>query len=108
MTARGLLLAVAVLASEPTEAASCHRYSVWRYPWAQSCGLYPTVAKQEARRASRVQILANSRKADPPLADGPAMPLPSLARTDLDGGEADEPTRGRLLLRAAMEAANGH
>jgi hypothetical protein len=39
---------------------------------------------------------------------GIAMPLPSLARADLDGGEADEPTRADVLLRAALEAANGH
>jgi hypothetical protein len=34
------------------------------------------------------------------------MPLPSLAQADLAGGEADEPTRARILLRAALEAAN--
>ena len=36
----------------------------------------------------------------------PEIPLPSLARADLDGGEADEPTRAKVLLRAALEAAN--
>ena len=42
------------------------------------------------------------------LVHGPAaIALPSLAQADLDGGGADEPTRARLLLRAALEAANG-
>lgn len=31
------------------------------------------------------------------------MPIPGLARTDCVGGEADEPTRARVLLRAALE-----
>jgi hypothetical protein len=34
--------------------------------------------------------------------------LPSLASADLDGGEADEPTRAKVLLRAAMEALDAH
>jgi hypothetical protein len=85
-----------------TTDAVAHCYSVWHYPWRQSCGLSPTVAKHEARRAVRLQILANSRKPAPE----PAMPLPSLAQADLAGGEADEPTRARILLRAALEAAN--
>ena len=38
----------------------------------------------------------------------PSIRLPSLARADLDGGAADEPTRARLLLRAVLEAPNAH
>jgi hypothetical protein len=101
MTARGLLLALAVLASTPTEAASCHRYSVWRYPWPQRCG----VARQAVW-----PILTHPGPTwpAPSRVNGPEIALPSLAQADLDGGEADEPTRARLMLRAALEAANAH
>jgi hypothetical protein len=97
MTVRGLLLAAALLASMPTEAAaSCHRYSRWYYPWPQRCfGQKLVFIRHEAPFVS--------------LGRGPSgpadIPLPSLARAECVGGEADEPTRARLLLRAAMEAA---
>ena len=103
MTFKGIALAAALLAaSEPTSAAACHRYSVWRYPWPQSCGVSSTIARQAARRAPKVGH--NDVVAKNP----PAMPLPSLAQADLAGGEADEPTRARVLLRAALEAAHAH
>jgi hypothetical protein len=105
---RGLLLAAAFLAAMTTDAAACHRFSVWRFPFPQQCGFSPTIAKQAARRAPRLQILANSRKPAPMPQDRPALPLPSLARADLAGGQADEPTRARVLLRAALEAAIAH
>ena len=124
-----IALALALLASSE---ASAHCYSVWRYPWPQRCGFSPTIAKQERRRAAaRLTILHSVAatsvpnqehagnetrlgheapfvsEAKPPSPD-PDIPLPSLARTDCDGGAADEPTRVRILLRAALEAANGH
>jgi hypothetical protein len=101
---RLVFLISAVLAASPAD-AKCHLFSVWHYPWPQRCGV--------ARQMVRLQIPANSRK---PVSreksaiqfptDAPDIALPSLARTDCDGGLADEPTRARLLLRAALEAAD--
>ena len=101
----------ALLASTPVEA---HCYSHWYYPWPQRCG----VARQGQFRTisdkfGQAQIRANSRKSAAPeilpkIGIDIEILLPSLARADLDGGEADEPTRARILLRAALEASNGH
>ena len=115
---RPVLLALVLFASTPVDAAACHRYSVWRYPRAQSC---PTVAGHRAREMARGPQAPSRRVAlITPTVGGqtvsaiifsPAAPtrdiaLPSLARTDCVGGEADEATRARLLLRAALENAN--
>jgi hypothetical protein len=98
-----LMLAAALLASTPGEAAACHHYSHWYYPFPQRCG----AARQMVRLAYAVPNQEHpANKAATPVT--PAMPLPSLARADLDGGEADEPTRAKVLLRAALEAANAH
>jgi|HubBroStandDraft_5_1064220.scaffolds.fasta_scaffold13126_7 hypothetical protein len=87
---RWIALAMA-LAATPAEA---HCYSRWYYPWPQHCGVHSTHQKaSEATRAS----------SDAPKE--PDIPLPSLASADLDGGEADEPTRALILLRAALEAS---
>jgi hypothetical protein len=89
-----IALAVGLLAS--TE-ASAHCYSRWYYPQPQRCG----VARQMVRPTVASRSLQSRFVA-------PAIALPGLAQADLDGGGADEPTRARLLLRAALEAANGH
>ena len=103
-----IALAIALVASTPVEA---HCYSVWHYPWAQRCG----VAHQMVRRpvlhsvaASSVPNQERSKNKVASLLAEPEITLPSLARADLDGGVADEPTRARLLLRATLEAANAH
>ena len=111
--------------------AHCH--SVWRYPWPQRCGFCHHYSPghravrcggavdnsafcgckfrpksgtfEELKRTRHEASFASETK--PPSLD-PDIPLPSLARTDCDGGAADEPTRARILLRAALEAANGH
>ena len=101
---RWIALALALLASSE---ASAHCYSVWRYPWKQRCG----AARQTARLTILHSVAATSvpnQEHSKNKADTADIPLPSLARTDCDGGEADEPTRARILLRAALEAANGH
>jgi hypothetical protein len=120
-----IALAAALLAAAPVEAAAhCHHYSVWRFPFPQWCGVSPTIAKQEPRRAAARLTILHSVAASPVpnqehpgnekrlvrLVRGPdpAMPLPSLARADLDGGAADEPTRARLLLRAVLGAPDVH
>ena len=97
---RWIALVLALLAS--TE-ASAHCYSVWHYPWKQRCG-----GSRQTVLAERGHNPTKLSKVLSPAQDEPDIPLPSLARTDCDGGAADEPTRARLLLRAALEAANGH
>jgi hypothetical protein len=83
----------ALLASTPVEA---HCYSRWLYPWPQNCGRHVALHKV---------IVAPPRNDYAADRNDFEIPLPSLARADLDGGEADEPTRARLLLRVALEAA---
>jgi hypothetical protein len=111
MTVRGLALAAALLASMPVEAAACHRYSRWYYPWPQSCGAQIRAnSRKPVKVANRLSTVANRlATVSPEIRDDfgkdPTIALPSLARADFDGGEADEPTRARLLLRVALEAA---
>ena len=101
MTLRGIMLAAAFMASQPVDAAACHHYSRWYYPWPQRCG----VGRQMVRLPTRSPLRVGH---EAPFVGEPEIPLPSLTRADLDGGEADEPTRAHALLRAALEAANGH
>lgn len=98
---RWIALAAALLAAAPTEAvAACHHYSVWHYPRPQRCGVG--------------HVALHKIIVDPPLNDFAPnrndfeITLPGLARADLDGGEADEAARARLLLRVALGAANAH
>jgi len=108
---RWTALALALLAATPVEA---HCYSVWRYPWPQHCGVKrspfasetkPLRFRSEAPFASR----ANVGQDGPMRANvGPEIALPGLARADLEEPEADEATRARLLLRAALEVPDGH
>ena len=99
---RWIALALALLAT-PVEA---HCYSRWFYPWPQSCGRIVTHATHATRAIPNQEHPGNEARLVR-LVHGPDLeiPLPSLARADLDGGEADEPTRARLLLRVALEAA---
>ena len=92
-TAMAAILSAAI--ALPVEA---HCYSRWYYPWPQRCG----VARQMVRPVGREKAAIHLPTEEPDI------PLPSLARADLDGGEADEATRAHALLRAALEAANGH
>jgi hypothetical protein len=93
-------LVLAVLAASPAD-AKCHLFSVWRYPWPQRCG----AARHLTRPVRHEAPFASETK---PPSFRPAIPLPSLARADLDGGAADEPTRARLLLRAVLGAPDAH
>jgi hypothetical protein len=108
MSLRGLLLAAALLAAMTTDAAACHRYSTWHYPWPQSCGVLRPMRPMRPIASHHVGLANIMMGRNPLQAPKPALPLPSLARADLDGGEADEAARARLLLRAALEAANAH
>ena len=86
-----------VLAATPAEA---HCYSRWYYPWPQRCQSSPSRPAIDRHGAKGRDAYAEA----PPRID-PDIPLPSLAQADLDGGEADEPTRALILLRAALEAS---
>ena len=90
------MLAAGFLLSTPVEA---HCYSRWYYPWPQRCGAARQMVRlQVSREKAAIQL--------PPERNDPEISLPSLARADLDEPEADEPTRAKVLLRAALEAAN--
>jgi hypothetical protein len=80
--------------------ASAHCFSVWRYPWPQRCGgsAYHPITHRLIATRSHLRF-----RSEAPFASEPALPLPSLARADLDEPEADEPTRAHVLLRAALE-----
>jgi len=103
---RGIILILAVLAASPA-AAKCHLFSVWHYPWAQRCD----VTRSPLHFGSEAPFVSDTNRFVSPgrRPSGPAdIPLPGLARADLDGGEADEAARGRLLLRATLEAPDAH
>ena len=92
MTLKGIILAAALTASLPVEAtARC--YSRWFYPWPQNCHL------------TRSPLRVRNEAPFPPDRD---IPLPSLTDADFSVGEADELARGRLLLRAVLEAPDAH
>jgi hypothetical protein len=103
-----LALALALtLAADP--AVACHRYSVWHYPFRQSCGA-ARLSKASVFRVQLSKALGNQIRKPVSFVNRapemPTVPLPSLAKADLDEPEADEPTRARVLLRAALEGDN--
>jgi hypothetical protein len=110
--ARAMAAILLAVIATPVEA---HCYSVWHYPWAQQCGVARNFGQKRvsvrheapfvAHVALHKLIVAPPRNDFAPDRNDFEIPLPSLARADLDGGAADEPTRGRILLRAALEAA---
>jgi hypothetical protein len=109
MKSIALALTLALTVQTPAQAKACHRYSHWAYPWAQRCGVgqkLPSVRNAVANRPSTVA----SRFATPDELPnfGIDMPLPGLARADVEGGEADDEAKGRLLLKAALEAPDAH
>ena len=106
---RWLALALlALLAPAPVEA---HCFARWYYPWPQRCfGQKLVSVRHEAPFVAHVAlhklIVAPPRNDFAPDRNDFKIALPSLAQADLDGGAADEPTRAKVLLRAALEAAN--
>jgi hypothetical protein len=99
MKSIALALTLALTVPTPVEAKACHRYSHWAYPWPQRCGFGQKLASVQnvSREKAAIEL--------PPDRD---IPIPGLARADVDGGEADEAAKGRLLLRAALEAPDAH
>jgi hypothetical protein len=98
--ARAMAAILSAAIALPVEASACHHYSRWYYPWPQRCGV--------GHAALHNEIISFGREIITPKRNDFEIALPGLAQADLDGGGADEPTRARLLLRAALEAANGH
>ena len=101
---RLLLVLAALLASTPVEA---HCFARWHYPWPQRCGAVRQMVRL-ARVIPNQEHAANeaATRATRAIPDGLEIPLPSLARADLDGGEADEAVRAKVLLRAALEVSS--
>ena len=121
---------LALVLATPVEA---HCYERWYYPWPQGCKVVGLHGQERhgtrevarwpqapSRRVARVTPTVGEQGLVPPSVaqlrrheenylsdDEPDIPLPSLARADVDGGAADEATRARVLLRAALELANG-
>jgi hypothetical protein len=106
---RVFMLSAAILASAGSDAASaCHRYAVWRYPHAQSCGVsvrrvVHRAPVREARllqpedgaeaKVWRVEII----KDPPALAD-----LPSEVGRLFELGRLREADEMRVLLPGAQ------
>ena len=107
MTLRGIALAIALMASTPVDAAACHHFSHWYYPFPQRCGVARQMVRPVMQSVSASSAPNRERSANKATTPDIALPsLPSLAKADLVGGEADEPTRAKVLLRAALEAAD--
>jgi hypothetical protein len=80
-----LVVAFLTLLTLVEPGSACHRYSRWYYPWPQPCNVNGVLSSAAAGKLPQ-----------------PGIPLPDL--TPIGAGEdADEATRGRLLLRAALE-----
>ena len=115
---RPALFLIFVLAIGATPAqAKCHMFKYWAFPFPQRCsvarqGQVRTILDKfgQMRVPEKLPNFGNGREkaAIQFPTDEPGIPLPSLAQADLDGGEADEPTRAKILLRAALEAPNAH
>lgn len=58
-----------------TPAVACHRFSIWKYPWAQPCGFRVRMAQQSAP-------LPPPPVDWPPVSSKPDIPLPSLEGMD--------------------------
>jgi len=70
-------------------ASACRLFSIWHYPWKQHC---PLTASKSIHTAEVFPL--------PPDRDDD-IPLPDL--TPVVGGQVDDATRARLLLRAVLD-----
>lgn len=93
------IILVATFLFNAPPAAACHRFSRWHYPWPQPCGL--------STHAPRYVVSA-PEPVFPPIRpdfmDDDEIPLPALSAADVRGCEADDLTRGRLLLHYLLGA----
>lgn len=84
---RAAIVATVILTSNPAW-AGCHRFSIWHYPWRQTCRVTP--------------IIPVAFEAPLPEPRPIEIPIPSL--TDIDwGSPPDDDTRGRLMLRTTLQ-----
>lgn len=77
------------MSCSPSAVAACHKYSIWRYPWPQTCG-----TKHLAYQANVSFPLPPERDAD--------MALPDLPLIWLNTSEPDDETRGKLMLLGVL------
>ena len=73
-------------------AFACHKFSVWKYPWPQSCRVTALAPPMIRSRARLELVLPAPRE----------ILLPSL--TDIDWGHGpDDELRARLMLRVILQ-----
>lgn len=82
----GLML---LCSGAPGYSNSCHKFSIWHYPWPQTCG-----TKHLAYQANVSFPLPPERDAD--------MALPDLPLIWLNTSEPDDETRGKLMLLGVL------
>lgn len=88
---RGAIVPIVLALATPAQA---HCYSIWHYPWRQSCGATALAPPMIRSRARIAVVLPAPRPIE--------IPLPSL--TDIDWGQLpDDELRGRLMLRATLQ-----
>jgi hypothetical protein len=85
---RAALIAIVLMLTSPVD-AHCFRY--WAFPWPQHCPAHA----HSAQFVSRQKAAMNYRPSDMEI------PLPDV--TFVPAGEPDDLTRGRLLLRGALQ-----
>jgi hypothetical protein len=92
---RAAIAVIAItLALEPAAAAKCHHFSIWKYPWRQSCRM-TALAPSSIRSRARINVIL-------PVPRPIEIPLPDL--TNIDWGQLpDDDARGRLMLRATLQ-----
>jgi hypothetical protein len=74
--------------------AGCHKFSIWHYPWRQSCWVHSI--RYEARPARPARPVTPL----PPLKGDRDIPLPDVAFTPCPA--ASDEDAGRILLRARL------
>lgn len=109
---RTFLALLFVFSAQP--AAACHIFARWHYPWPQRCA--PKRHEALCVRHEALHVYVPADELPPPRAaalqpvsvpaDEP-LPLPALSLADVIGVEADEATRGRLMLHAILGPGAG-
>ena len=100
MTLRGLLLGAVFLASAPTDAAACHRFSVWKYPWPQRCEVQSSLH----RKAGGVRPTPARAAAFPTTPAPVADAVLSRLSTETPSRPAEPPAQAVEALRVALDA----
>jgi len=97
MTKLRLFLAVLfALSAEPS--AACHRFTRWRYPWPQRCG----ISTQPGYVVSRAPIVLPPIRLGEPE-DAEEIPLAALSLVDVLGGDDDAELALVMLHHAKLD-----